>query len=656
MELAGDFPHATYEDWLKRVEETLKGADFDKTLTSRTYDGLAIAPLYSRETSPVAPEWPGLAPYTRGVHPAPQEPLPWAVAQAQAHPDPAEANRAIRDELANGVTALVLRVAETAGAPGLQVSTRADLARALDGVDLARIPVHLDAGARAGEAAALLAALWEERAVAPADRAGSLGLDPLGTLAATGTLPGGLDRHLGLLREALGAMIDEGAPVSVATVDTRPYHGAGASEAQELAAALATGVAYLRAADAAGLDLDAVARRVRLVTVVDADIFLTCAKLRAMRRLWARILEASGIAAAPATVAAETASRMLTRYDPWVNMLRTTAAAFAAGIGGADAITVAPYTGAIGLPDGFARRIARNIQLILREESGLGRVVDPAGGSWYVEHLTDALAEKAWALFQDIEAEGGMARALLSGRIQEQIAETRAMRQGDLARRKAAITGVSTFPKLDGEPAPVREAASPQAPESGDVAEASSFADLCAGARAGKAVALATGGEAARCEPLPAWRLAEDFEALRDAAEARRAETGVQPSVFLANLGRLADFNVRATWSRNLFGAGGLSAPANDGFADAQSAAEAFRASGAEIAAICSTDAIYADMAAETARALKAAGAKRVYLAGRPGDAAAALEEAGVDGFVHEGCDVLAVLRDAHEALALTGA
>jgi methylmalonyl-CoA mutase len=337
-----------------------------------------------------------------------------------------------------------------------------------------------------------------------------------------------------------------------------------------------------------------------------------------LRKLWARIEAACALAPEPAFVSAETAWRMMARRDPHVNILRATIAVFAAALGGADAITVLPFTAALGLPDRFARRIARNTQLVLLEESNLAKVTDPAAGSGAVEDLTDQLCRAAWALFQEIEAAGGIAAALAGGLIQQKVADVRAKRAAAVARRADALTGVSIFPNLAEAEAKVERPAPPRPPS------------------------------AAGLQPI---RLAEPFEALRDASDRLLATTGARPKVFLATLGTQPEFAARATFAKNFFEAGGIEAVGGD-TVELPALAAAFKASGAPLVCLCSSDKIYEKEPAEAARALKDAGARPIYLAGRPREQEAALKAAGVQSFIYEGCDTLAILQAAHQVLA----
>lgn len=646
--LAADFPPAERADWLALVEGVLKGADFERKLVSRSYDGLRVEPLY--EAAEVAPR-PG-----RAAH------GPWRVAARIDHPSPAQARAQALEDLEGGADALVLVTpqARSARGFGLRVETLADLEAALDGVMLDLVHLRLDAGAAGRHVAALVLALAKKRGHALGDLALDLALDPIGAAAASGRLSAPWSIVGARCAETLGDVSSRSFVGGLFLCDGRPYHEAGASEAQELACVLATGLAYLRALEAGGHGLEEARRSLSFLLVADADQLLGIAKMRALRALWARVEEACGLAPAPIRLHAETAWRMTTRRDPWVNMLRATVATFAAGIGGADTLVVTPFTAAIGLPDAFARRVARNTQTVLLHESNLWRVADPAAGSGAIEGLTDALCAQAWALFQAIEAGGGILATLEAGHVQSRIGDVRRARDAAIAKRRDAITGVSEFPHLAETPVAVamtrEEAASEEAaPEPAPNAASTpvvAFGDLVAAFGAGEtlsALAAPPAGVAPIVFPaLPSIRDAEPFERLRDRCDAHRAATGARPSVFLATLGPLAAFNTRATFAKNAFEAGGIAALPAEVHADHEALAAAAWASGTRIACLVSSDALYEAQAEDAARALKAAGVTTLYLAGRPAaDREAALRAAGIDAFVFAGCDLLALLEDA---------
>ncbi|OYW54507.1 MAG: methylmalonyl-CoA mutase [Hyphomicrobium sp. 32-62-53] len=622
MPLATGFTEATRDAWLALVDKAIKGAEFEKKMVGKTADGLRIEPIYTpADALPHATgSVPGAAPLTRGTHATPNG-LGWDIRQYHSGTDPKSINAAILEDLNGGTTSIALSIA---GGNGLDLSTQA-LSAALDGVLLDICPVTLDAHENAPAAAKALIAVWEKQGLAPAQRRGGFGFDPLGTLAVFGALSKPLDDALAEAAAVMASAKDMPG-VTALTVDGHAYHCAGATEAQELAATLATTVAYLRAADKAGIAPTDALPKIAINLAVDADQFLAIAKLRAARRLVWRVAEASGAGDAAKSVHfdAVTSWRMLAKRDPWTNIIRTAIACAGGALGGADSITVLPFTFPLGETDSFARRVARNIQIVCQEESYLGRVVDPAGGSWYVEKLTDDLAQKAWSLFQDIEKQGGMAAALQSGYVQAEIAKSAETKAKAIATGRAELTGVSAFPIL------------------GDDGIAPSPWPHNPPTKATPAVTIT---------PLKMARLAEPFETLRDAADARAAKTGKPYAVFLASLGQVVEHNVRSTWIKNYLAAGGIAANMSDGYPNADAAAAAFKASGLDAACICSSDAVNAEHAEATAKALKASGAKLVLMAGRPGDREAALKAAGVDQFLSAGQDAVATLKGLQEKL-----
>lgn len=687
--LGGEFPSPTYEQWVAEVERALKGAPFDKKMFHKTYEGITLKPIYTAEDWPSAGDpsgFPGAMPFTRGGTATGRHGA-WDLRQLQTAPDLKAANHDILVDLDRGVTSITIRFdaaaragldgdqagADLAGHDGVMAYSVDDLDQLLDGVYLDLITVGLEAGAQFLPAAGLMVGLLKKRKLADTAAQAAFNADPLGTLAAEGTLPYSIESGLQRLAD-LAAFTAKTYPKSTAVaVDTRPYHGAGASEAQDLACALATGVAYLKAMSAAGLDIDAACKQIVFVMPVACDFFSAIAKLRAARKLWSRVAEACG-ASEPQramNLQARTADIMMSKRDPWVNMLRTTVASAAAAIGGADSTTIQPFDAALGLPDALSRRVARNTPIVLQEESSLNRVIDPSGGSWYIETLTDQLARQAWQAFQEIEAAGGMVAALGKGLIAERIEATHAQRIKNLATRRDPLTGVSEFPNIrepkvahatpdyaglkqragerlaelrkrgDGSAA-LKEVAAKAAGGSG--LSAAVVAAATAGASFG-AIAGSLGGGSATAKPLPRRRLAEVFEELRDASDAYEAKTGKRPAIFLANMGPIAHHTGRATFAKNFFEVGGIEALTNDGFKDAGAAAEAFKKSGAKIAIICSSDKLYEEMVAPTAPALKGAGAEKVFLAGHPGDKRQTYTEAGVDDFIFLGCNILDFLR-----------
>jgi methylmalonyl-CoA mutase len=609
LRLAADFAPASYDDWRKLVDGVLKGAPFER-LVGKTADGLKIDPIYRRATNatPVA----GRA-----------AAAPWQIMQRIDHPDATQANAQALHDLDNGATGLTLVFAGANGAHGFGLEPSAEaVEKVLDGIFIdAGIAIELEIGPQSRMAAIHVAEYAKRKGLDPAACDIRFGLDPLGACAVWGFSPYSWAEIAPTVTGGIKGLAAMGFKGPFAPADGRVIHNAGGSEVQELAFVLASLVAYLRAIEQAGVALEAAQGMLYARLSADADQFLTLAKFRALRLLWARIEQACGLTPKPLVIAADTAWRMLTQRDPYVNMLRATMATFSAGLGGANAMTVLPHTLALGLPDPFARRAARNTQLVLLEESNLAKVSDPAAGSGGIETLTRQLCEAAWSLFQEIEKAGGIFAALEQNLIQRKVAATRAVREANIARRKDVLTGASEFPNLHEADVAVLDA---------------------------KPVVLAPYGEAKfKFEALPPIRLAAPFEALRDKSDGRLKSNGARPTIFLANLGTPADFTARAAFAKSFFEIGGIEALDTQGFTDPSALAAAFKASGAEVACLCSSDKVYAGHAEAAAKALHAASARHIYMAGRPGEQETALRGAGVGDFIFAGGDALAMLQEA---------
>jgi methylmalonyl-CoA mutase len=591
----------TREEWEKATAEVLRktgrladdapDADVWARLATTTLDGIDVTPLGTPEL--VArlsdPGLPGQAPYTRGARTkAPED--AWDVRACFADPDPKVTRDHVVTDLENGVTSLWLQVGEGEIDP-------ADLAAVLEPVFVDLAPVVLDAPTVPVDAARALVAVLEDKGVTAAAGT-SFGADPIGN-----RLRGHGVTELDVVDEVASLAVRAG--VRALTVDGTAVHDLGGSDAQELAYVVAAGVAYLRlltdADSTTGHDVDAAAGLLDFRLAVTDEQLLTIAKLRAARRLWARVAELSGIAEAHRGMVqhAVTSRPMMTRYDPYVNMLRTTVAAFAAGVGGAESVTVLPFDERLGLPEPFSRRIARNTSSLLIEESHVGAVTDPAGGSYAIEKLTDDLARAAWDLFGEIEAAGGVLAAL--DLLRDRIAGTVSERALQVARRQRPITGVSEFPHLREELPERRPSTSP------------------------------------RPEP---HRYGAEFEQMRD-------EPVPQP-VFLATMGPIAQHTARATFASNLLAAGGIDAVVAGATADVDAVVAAYAEAGRPpVAVLAGTDAAYGEWGAELVAALREAGATRVALAGKP-----AAVDAELDDSAAAGLDALAFLRRTREALA----
>jgi methylmalonyl-CoA mutase len=589
--------------WRALVEKGLKGAPWSR-LVGATVDGIPLEPLYCEAHFATAGDpagFPGAAPFVRGARAGAGA---WTIRQAYEHPSPEATNAEILADLAGGVRGIELVVDG-----GVTIQSANDLDLALADVILEAAPISLS-GANVA-----IATLLEAKLKGVAAPGTAFNLDPIGAAMRTGAFSDSDMKDA----TAFAARVRGVLPTATTLrVDARPVHEAGGSEAQEIAVAIASGIAYLRALTGDdGVNIAGAGATLSFAMSVGADVLIETAKLRALRLCWARVMEASGAdeATRAARIHAFTSRRMMTVYDAHTNILRVTTAALAGVIGGADAITTYSFTDAVGLPTAFARRVARNTQNVLLEECRLGHVADPAGGAWFVEELTQQLAEKAWALMQEIEAMGGAIAALSDGRIARLVAEARDSRERAIATRRETITGVTDFPLLDTPLPEVTLRRPPRAQSAG----------------------------------LASIRWAAPFETLRAQAEAAGT-----PRVFFANMATLAEFGPRAQWTRNLFASGGVGGIGpEDAYPTMEALIDAFRASHARVTVIASTDACYAEHAENAAQRLKAAGASWVVIAGKPGEREAAFRAAGVDQFVFAGDDALAALAILHRALGI---
>jgi len=689
--LAAGFPPVSLDQWREQASKGDPGVE----PVTELEDGIKAKWLYTREDQ-VAPDpagLPGKAPFVRGTRSGRH----WQIRQEQSHPDRTVANREILEDLNGGVTEITLRLDRAArlgaapgsgafvrqrGDDGVAISNLDDVSVVLDGVFLDLAPVALEAGAAFMPAAALLAAHWRETGIAPDKALASFRADPLAALAREGSLP--YSPEQGLEQAAwLAAETSRDYPgVRALGVDSTVYVEAGATAAWELGIALSTAVEHLRAGDAAGLDSSQVARQIEFTLGVGPDQFLEMAKFRAVRRLWARVLEECGVAEGERHSAtyARTSGRMITWIDPWVNMLRVTTATFAAGVGGADGVTATPFDRALGEPGPIGRRIARNTQIVLQDESSLGRIADPLAGSWYGEALSDEVAQAGWRRFTEIEAAGGALAALRSGLIADSLTEAADRREDELIHRARVMTGVNEFPIIAGEgidPQPVdREALTRlDAARSAERPELKGLEELAAtapGGRFAKAVSLAVSGAridemlaalsgrvadqggssggANSIRPIEPRPDAAPFEHLRSAVDAYENSGGERPRMYMACMGAIATHVNFANWAKSFFEVAGIETVPSGALDGSEAQAETFREGDFQVVAVCAgrkeDPAAVADLVAK----LREAGAEYVYMVNStPG----INEASGADEVVKNGVDMEVVLTAALERLGV---
>lgn len=668
--LADGFDPVSFEQW---SEAATKG-DEDAALMTVLEDGVEAKWLYTRDDA-IAPDpsgLPGHAPFARGTRAG----LHWQIRQEQTQPDRVRANTEILEDLNGGVTEITLRFDLAAreglapgtpgfdsarGEDGIAISNLDQLAEVLDGVYLDMAGVALEAGAAAPAAAALLAAHWRENGIAPEQALGSFGYDPLGTLARTGQLPTAPEQAL----EAAGKLAVETArewpAVRALRVDTGIHVEAGATTAWELGIAVATGVEYLRAATAAGLTPAEAAARIEFNLAVGPDQFLEMAKFRAIRRLWSRVLEESGVeeAARYSPTYGTTSARMISAVDPWVNMLRVTTAAFAAGTGGADGVAVTPFDRMIGQPGDLGRRIARNTQIILQDESSLGRIADPLAGSWYGEELTDEVANAGWERFREIERAGGALAALKSGLITDSLADLADQRDSELDHRRRVMTGVNEFPLLgDDGTRPETADRSKVADDGARLAERPDLAGLdeLAGSSGPLVTATSLASAGARIDELivttetfslPALNPRHDatpFEAMRRAALDHEQSGSQRPQIYLACMGSIASHVNYANWAKSFFEVAGVETVASGALGNNEEQAAAFKSGGFELVAICAGKEQSPEAVSDLILRLRDAGAQYIYMVNSTPELNETALAAGADELVRNGVGLSEVL------------
>jgi methylmalonyl-CoA mutase len=690
-----EFSPPAYEEWQTAAVDSLGGKPFEKLITA-SYEGIPIQPLYRREDAGgiAADTMPGQPPYVRGTTAAGYLRRPWAIAQELAYGSPAAFNRAMRFDLEHGQTAVNLLLdgptragkdpdqagPGEVGRGGVSLATVEDVAAALRGVELAAVPLFIRAGTAALPLLALIVAHLRRSGRPDGDLRGCLEDDPLGALAHEGALPLSLERAYDEMAQVTLWAAHHAPRLATMAVHTYPYHNAGGNAVQELAFALATGVAYLRALARREVDIKVAARHMRFDFAIGGNFFMEVAKLRAARLLWSQVMEAFGgdEDAQRMRLHGRTARRNKTTVDPHVNMLRVTTEALAAAVGGVESLHVAPFDEPARPADEFSRRVARNVQVILQEEAHLTQVIDPAGGSYAVEALTGQLANAAWALFQDVERQGGMADALKLGYAQAQIATVAEKRAANLARRRDVLVGANQFANPNEAPPPdATDYATLFRERATQVAHYRAHDDDPAAHRAAldrlsemlaatpermvetaiaAAAAGATLGELTRTlrvhdgarpviTPVPLNRAAEPFEALRARAHALRERAGERAArVFLANLGPPRQHKARADFAQALFEVGGFQVLTNNGFPTPEAAAAAALESGAPAVVICSTDETYPEIVPPLVKAIRRKARDAVIiLAGRPAEQMEALKKAGVDEFIYLGADCVAL-------------
>ncbi len=679
-----EFKIPSYEEWKDAAVALLKGAPFDKKLKTKLYEGITLEPIYNEsdvEELDKVFEFPGFSDYLRGTDVAGYMAEPWTISQGVDAVLAKDANAIIKHDLEKGSTGfnLVLDAGsrrctgydKDAAGRGVSVLSLADMKAVLDGVDIAANKVNVYAGSSALPMLGLLMAADKDAAKACR---GCVGADPIGVLAEDGQLPCSLEELYDEMACAIRVAADKMPGMKTILINASVYHNGGANAIQEVAYAVSTAIAYLDAMQERGLDVNTVAKQIRFTFSIGANFFMEIAKLRAVKMIWAQVIKAYGgdVDARKIDIYARTSKFTYTVNDPYVNVLRAATQAFSAVVGGIDEMEVAPFDDVIGASCEHSRRIARNQQIMLQNEFNLLQPIDPAGGSWYVETLTNKVANMIWEKIQQIDAAGGMVELLKKGEVQKAVDEIMRQRLKNLATRKDRAVGTNMYAnkaekpyetpcQKDAKEARAREceaakAAAPDLDVAAVIADGNTM--LCGvidalqkGACVIKVREALNKGEAVTVEPVKAHRWTEEYEALRDRT-LNAAKEGKTISVFSANYGKIPNHKPRADFSRGFFEVGFFDVIGNDGFPTAEEVAQAAIDSKADVVCICGKDTDYPEIVPVIAKAVKAANPDTiVILAGAPAaEYKETYDAAGVDEYIHVKANCLEILTKIQKA------
>jgi len=587
------FPAKDRQAWRAQVEKDLKGASYEKKLQTKMHDGIVLEPLYD-DGYEFSSEVPGLGSHVRGVSLTSEG---YQVGLPLYAENMEDILVGMKSEYARGVNSFLIPLKSF---KSKTLASNLPSEKEIKDLSLLKSYICFDAGEHTQE-------LFEKIQKVPL--VGSFSWDFIGDSLFCGKL--NLENK-NLFTSMMKTCLEKKLPWKCLTLSSEVYHNAGASDVQELALLMATAVEYLRMAEEASLPLEKILNHITFRVATSAETFPEMAKIRALRVMWSSLLKEAHL---PFVLDLESISswRMMSEFDPWVNALRTTSSTFAAAVSGVQRIYVEPYDIISGKPSFVGQNLAKNTQIILQEESHLSRVMDPAGGSYFLETLTRTMAQDAWKWFQEIESLGGMISCIRSGFVQKQIGKVRESRMQAFAKRRETLTGISEFPNIQDKPME----------------------------KVKREGSLSQKGEI--IEALPLFRTSEMFEKLRLASCAYESLKGQKPQVFMANIGMVSKFTARASFTQNFFEVGGIQVLSNLGFETIAEVVGESQKSHAPMVVICGTDDSYAEYGIELAQSLKALSLYVVW-AGAPGDKENALRAAGVDDFLFMGCDVVQTL------------
>ncbi len=703
--LFGEFKAPTYEEWKEAATVLLKGKPFDKAMYTKTPEGITLQPIYTKEhleELPHSDSLPGFPPYVRGTKADGNLNEPWLVSQEVYAGTPKAFNEAILNDLFRGLTVLNMGLdmptqfgidpdhesAENVGFKGVSISSLEDLNNAFQDLVLEVLPIHINSGMNPVPMTAMIGAHLESKELTFSSMKGILGYDPIGMLSKHGDLSVSLSEAYDLMADVTKWVAGENSEVRTILVEGHPYHDGGADAIQELAYAMAIGVEYIKEMLDRGMDIESITSKMAFSFSLGSNFFMELSKIRAARLMFSKIVEAFGGSAEAQKIFthAKTSSWTKTVYDPYVNMLRNASEAFSGAVAGVDSLSVLPFDEPIREADEFSRRVSRNVQAILQDECNFTQPIDPAGGSWYIESLTNEIAQKSWDIFQDIESKGGFSKMLLKGEVQSAVEMKYEGKFKNMAKRKHVWVGVNMYANMTEEKLKAQSRGNDDVlanrrktvedhrlkkdvfmiaaslSELGDYKATSGKISMELAVKAAEMgatigdlaeICSAFTEEGQSVKPVKRERGSERFEALRDKTmELKSKNKG--PKVFLFNIGPIPQHKGRADFSTGFFEVGGFEVLSNNGFMDSESAVKAGLDSGAHIGVICSTDAVYPEFVPEIAKAVKEQNPDMtVVVAGRPSkELEVEYRDAGVDHFIYMGADCYTLLASIQEEVA----
>lgn len=615
LDFTKDFPPVSTQEWEEVIMRDLKGADYEKKLVWKTVEGLKINPYYRDEHTQnlsVNKHLPCKAPFLRGNK---KDNNNWLIRQTIYEDKPEMANKKAMDACSRGAESVSLNVAACHNSGSLEVL--------LKGLPFDKLEIHFYGASSYIQLSDMLLKVLEKQNVPPESFKGSFNFDSLGYFIANNKFYASPENNFVELSQLYSIMKEKLPQIRVVNINADRIHNNGGLVTHEIAYALAMGAEYLTQLTSKGEDIDEIAQRIEFTFAVGSNYFMEIAKIRAARLLWASLVEAYNPKKEVSKymrIHSVTSSWNKTLFDPYVNMLRTTTEAMSAAIGGCDTMTVLPFDLTYKNPDNFSERIARNIQIILKEEAYFNKVVDISAGSYYIENLTESLAEASWKMFLEVDSKGGFVKLAESGALTDVLEQAAALKQSEVAKRRRTLVGTNHYPNTDEMML--------------DKVEPKEIASHLAGKKE--------------------IRLSQEFEALRLSTEDFVKRGNARPKVFLLPVGNLAMRKARATFAANFFGCAGYQIIDNIGFKETETAVEAAVSSGAEIVVICSSDEEYETMGVELAKAMRSKSAKTcLVIAGNPANAIDSLKEAGINEFINVRSNLLETLHKFNNILGI---